>query len=66
VKSTTYHSFLLRIWCNPSPDHPDWRASLEDPRTRQVVGFNNLEALTEYLKQHTIPSKTSQKFPDLE
>jgi hypothetical protein len=45
-----YRSFLLRLWQAGTPDKPVWRASLEDPRTRQVIGFDNLEVLIEYLQ----------------
>ena len=45
-----YRSFLLRLWQAGTPEEPAWRASLEDPRTRQVIGFDNLEGLIEYLQ----------------
>jgi hypothetical protein len=45
-----YRSFLLRLWQAGTPDTPAWRASLEDPRTRQVIGFDNMDALIEYLQ----------------
>ena len=44
-----YHAFLLRIWKAGPPHAPCWRASLEDPHTRQVMSFIDLNALTEYL-----------------
>jgi hypothetical protein len=45
-----YRSFLLRLWQAGTPETPVWRASLEDPRTSQVVGFDNLEKLCGYLQ----------------
>jgi hypothetical protein len=48
----TYYAFLLRIWQAGSVDQPSWRASLEDPHTRQVVHFASLEALCAFLSQH--------------
>jgi hypothetical protein len=45
-----YRSFLLRLWQAGTPEKPVWRASLEDPRTRQVIGFDNLEVLSEFLQ----------------
>ena len=48
-----YLSFLLRLWKVEDPDHPGWRASLEDPHTRQVTSFSSLATLYEYLLQLT-------------
>jgi hypothetical protein len=45
-----YRSFLLRLWQAGTPEKPAWRASLEDTRTRQVVGFDDLGRLNEYLQ----------------
>jgi len=46
-----YFSFLLRLWQAGNMDEPVWRASLENPHTREVVGFNNLSELITYLQQ---------------
>jgi hypothetical protein len=41
-----YHAFLLRLW----PELPDgWRATLEDARTGQRLGFASLEQLFAHL-----------------
>ena len=48
---TRYRSFLLRIWHAGSLRHPQWRASLEDTRTRKIAGFTSLEALLAFLRQ---------------
>jgi hypothetical protein len=45
-----YHSFLLRTWQAGLADHPTWRASLENPHTHELIGFDSLEALCAYLK----------------
>jgi hypothetical protein len=45
-----YHAFLLRIWRIDAPEQPAWRASLEDPHTREVARFDSLEALLAYLR----------------
>ena len=45
-----YRSFLLRLWQAGTPEKPVWRASLEDSRTSQVMGFDDLEKLCEYLQ----------------
>lgn len=48
-----YFSFLLRLWLAGTGDQPQWRASLEDIRTGERVGFADLEALYVYLDQQT-------------
>lgn len=47
--SRPYFAFLLRLW--KSSDASRWQASLEDPHTRQVTGFDGLEQLTAFLEQ---------------
>jgi hypothetical protein len=48
-----YHAYLLRLW----PEHTgrkgtgDWRATLEDARTGQRLGFASLEQLFSHLMQ---------------
>lgn len=44
-----YFAFLLRLW--KSADAGSWQASLENPHTRQVIGFNSLERLYAFLEQ---------------
>ena len=46
---TPYFSFLLRLW--QSADASRWQASLEDPHTHQVTGFDDLERLYAFLTQ---------------
>jgi len=45
LKSSDHFSCLLRLWRN----NGQWRASLEIPKTRERVGFANLEQLFAYL-----------------
>ena len=45
-----YYSFLLRIWESGAPEDPVWRVSIENTRTREMVGFDSLGGLFEYLK----------------
>jgi hypothetical protein len=47
---TPYHSFLLRLWRVSAEEPPLWRASLENPHTHEVLGFNDLDALADYLR----------------
>lgn len=43
-----YRSYLLRLWRSETPDG-SWRASLEDSRTGQRIGFATLEQLFAFL-----------------
>jgi hypothetical protein len=62
-----YLSYLLRLWQTNDPDFPTWRASLEDPHTRQVILFTTLEMLSRYLSGITleseIPPQTAENRP---
>jgi len=46
-----YFSYLLRMW--RTGEHSAWRASLEDPRTGERVGFNGLDTLFTFLAHQT-------------
>lgn len=64
----TYYAFLLRIWQAGTPEQPVWRASLEDPHTRQVVSFGDLAALCAFLTQQNFslsphPAETQPTIP---
>ena len=55
---------LLRLWRNGGGPQ-DWRASLEDLRTREKVSFAKLKDLVRYLETHkwqheSVPKKTPQ------
>jgi len=50
---TPYYSFLLRLWRVSDAEPPLWRVSLENPHTREVLGFDELETLLEYLQSLT-------------
>jgi len=41
--------FVVRLWSD-SESNSNWRASLEDLKTKQRQNFASLEQLTEYLK----------------
>lgn len=49
----TYFAWMLRITQVGSGENHVWRASLEDPHTRERVGFDSTEALYEHI-QHCI------------
>jgi hypothetical protein len=48
--SEKYFSFLLRLWRTGSRECPIWRIMLEDPHTREVFGFDSLEAFLIHLQ----------------
>ena len=39
----------MRLWQMGHSGDTDWRASLENPHTHELLSFNSLEALFEYL-----------------
>jgi hypothetical protein len=47
-----YHSYLLRLWWAGLSGVCEPRASLEDLRTRERIGFANLEELFVFLMAH--------------
>ncbi len=44
-----YQSYLLRLWAAHEDGARCWRASLEDARTGERIGFGNLEELFAFL-----------------
>lgn len=55
--SPKYYSFLLRLWEFRQKGIQVWRSSLENPQTEEVVGFESLENLSEYLERLTTDKK---------
>jgi len=45
-----YFSYLLRLWRIGSKERPTWRVMLEDPHTREVIGFDGLDSLINHLQ----------------
>ena len=45
-----YRSYLLRLWHSESADQ-SWRASLEDSRTGERIGFATLEQMFAFLME---------------
>ena len=45
-----YRSFMLRLWRGDDGDASQWRASLQDSRTGERIGFASLENLMAYLR----------------
>ena len=50
--AASYHSYMLRLWRTDRDLASSWRASLEDPRSGQRLGFASLEQLFAYLMEH--------------
>lgn len=48
-----YVSFILRLWRARDEEQLTWRASLENPRTGERVGFGNLDELFDHLRHQT-------------
>jgi len=46
-----YVAFLLRIWRTAETGAAGVHASLEDPACKEILGFDNLDALFEYLRE---------------
>jgi hypothetical protein len=66
-----YLAYLLRLWqvnggngpADSCDQKPVWRASLEDPSTRERIGFAGLEALFDFLQAQitgTLPRDSIQ------
>ena len=48
-----YYSYLLRLWLPGDEGDVAWRASLDDPKTGERLGFPTLQALWTYLQELT-------------
>jgi len=46
-----YLAYLLRLWHIKDAGKLGWRASLEDPHTGKYLGFSNVEALIDYIRE---------------
>ncbi|NLG28352.1 MAG: hypothetical protein GX557_10600 [Chloroflexi bacterium] len=46
-----YRAYLLRLWRVEEAGCPNWRASIEEVRTRERHGFANLDALLAWLRE---------------
>jgi len=44
-------SYILRLWCAGEPQAAQWHASLEDPSTRERLGFSSLEQLFAFVME---------------
>lgn len=55
TKPKRYHSYLLRMWQTSDGESCTWRASLEQPGTRERWGFASLDQLFDFLKDQATP-----------
>ena len=44
-----YHSFLLRMWMDD--ETTSWRVQIENPHTREVIGFPSVTELKAFLDE---------------
>jgi hypothetical protein len=51
TKPKGYHSYLLRMWQTSDGARYTWRASLEQPDTKERRGFATLDQLFDFLKE---------------
>lgn len=49
--SQQHQSYLLRLWRAGNGNAPQWRMSLEDARTHQRHGFNDLASMVAFLEE---------------
>lgn len=62
--TSTYFSYLLRIWQSDEQDDKTWLASLEVPGTHKLFTFQNLELLLEFIRNLTTMSNSSKAIED--
>ena len=51
LQRNKYHSFLMRLWQTRELDEEVWYIALENPLTREVQVFKDIESLINYLTQ---------------
>ena len=56
----TYHSYLLRLWQVHGESAAGWRASLEDVQTGELLGFQDLATLLQYLENQTFANRVEE------
>lgn len=64
--SGSYQAYMLRMWSVERSGQAVWRASLEDPFSGEILGFPNIDALIDYLRElvgnYQIEGEGIQKF----
>lgn len=46
-----YHAFLVRLWQINQGGKLVWRVTIENPHTKEIIGFETAQDFTEYLDQ---------------
>ena len=59
-----YVAYLLRLWQVTSDDGAAWRASLQDVRTGERLGFATVERLVAFLTEQTGGADRREADPD--
>jgi len=54
-----YLAYMLRIWPVETGQDVSWRASLQCVSSGERFGFDNMEALFDYLRKETIEKSSS-------
>ncbi len=62
TKQTIYISYLLRMWQTRDGETCTWRASLEQPGTRERQGFASLDEMFRFL-QDQVACQPAQAHP---
>lgn len=60
IMTARYFSYLLRIWQPENQVGHEWLASLEDPKSREVIYFKNMEEMFDYLRKIPDTKKKSE------
>lgn len=56
----TYHSYLLRLWQVQGESGAGWRASLEDVQTGELLGFQDLATLLQFLEDQIFANRVEE------
>jgi hypothetical protein len=64
MRKSSHTAFLLRLWCTQNGQKQNWLASLEDPHTHQVTGFDSLAALYSFLENFKLKHENLQTNSD--
>lgn len=59
IKTVCYFSYLLRIWQSENQVDDEWFASLEDPKSREVIYFKNMDEMFSFLREKQTLNKNN-------
>ncbi len=51
IKTTRYFSYLLRIWQPENELSDEWHASLEDPKSREILYFKTMDEMFSFIRE---------------